>query len=61
LRDTGEYHTIAGFVLDQLGHLPKVGECVVFRAHKFEVMDMDGRRIDQVLVAAVPEADPALE
>jgi putative hemolysin len=61
LRDTGKYHTVAGFVLDQLGHLPKVGESFVFRGHKYEVMDMDGRRIDEVLVAAVPEADPALE
>jgi putative hemolysin len=55
----GEYHTVAGFVLDQLGHLPKVGESVVFRGHTFEVVDMDGRRIDEVLVSAVPEADPA--
>jgi putative hemolysin len=60
LRDTGEYNTVAGFVLDQLGHLPKVGDSFVFRGHKYEVMDMDGRRIDQVLVAAVPGADPAI-
>jgi putative hemolysin len=61
LRDAGEYHTVAGFVLDQLGHLPKVGESFVFRGHRFEVVDMDGRRVDEVLVAAVPEADPTVE
>jgi len=60
LRDTGEYHTVGGFVLDQLGHLPNVGDSFVFRGHKYEVMDMDGRRIDQVLVAAAPAADPAM-
>jgi putative hemolysin len=53
LRD--EYHTVAGFVLDQLGHLPKVGESFIFRGYKFEVADMDGRRIDQVLITAVSE------
>jgi putative hemolysin len=61
VRDMGEYHTVAGFVLDQLGRLPKVGESFVFRGYRFEVVDMDSRRIDEVLVAAVPEADPALE
>jgi putative hemolysin len=61
LRDTGEYHTVAGFVLDRLGHLPKTGESFVFQGHTFEVVDMDGRRIDEVLVAAVLEADPAVE
>ena len=60
LRDAGEYHTVAGCVLDQLGHLRKVGESFVFRGHKFEVVDMDGRRIDEILVTAVPEANPTL-
>jgi hypothetical protein len=31
----------------------------VFRGHTFEVVDMDGRRIDEVLVSAAPEADHA--
>jgi CBS domain containing-hemolysin-like protein len=36
-----------------------VGESFVFRGHTFEVVDMDGRRIDEVLVSAVPENDPS--
>jgi putative hemolysin len=55
LREGDKHHTVAGFVLDQLGHLPKVGESFVFRGYKFEVADMDGRRIDRVLITAASE------
>jgi putative hemolysin len=59
LRDKGDYHTVAGFMLDQLGHLPTVGESFTFQGFKFEVADMDGRRIDQVLVSPVSKPDDA--
>ena len=45
-----DYTTLAGFVLAELGHLPAVGERLTWRDLDFEVMDMDGRRIDQLLV-----------
>jgi CBS domain containing-hemolysin-like protein len=45
----GDFHTIAGFVVQQLGHLPKVGEHFVYESWRFEVVDLDGRRIDKVL------------
>lgn len=45
-----DFHTLAGFVLKMLGHLPKVGERFLWQGHTFEVIDMDGRRIDKVLV-----------
>jgi putative hemolysin len=46
-----KYETVAGFVLAELNHLPTVGE-VFERGHwRFEVMDLDGRRIDKVLVS----------
>jgi len=46
-----KYETVAGFVLAELNHLPAVGE-VFERGHwRFEVMDLDGRRIDKVLVS----------
>jgi CBS domain containing-hemolysin-like protein len=48
----GGFHTIAGFVLSQLGHLPGVGEHFDYEGWRFEVVDLDGRRIDKVL--AVP-------
>lgn len=44
------YQTLAGFVLDKLGHLPVAGEAVQERGYRFEVVDLDGRRIDMVLV-----------
>ena len=53
LADIGEwrgFHTLAGYVLQQLGHLPKIGEQFEARGYRFEVVDMDGRRIDRVRV-----------
>jgi putative hemolysin len=45
----GDYETLAGFVLHQLGHLPVSGESITWEGWCFEVIDMDGRRIDKVL------------
>jgi putative hemolysin len=48
-----KFETVAGFVLAELNHLPQVGE-VFERGHwRFEVMDLDGRRIDKVLVTRI--------
>ena len=44
------YHTAAGFVLHRLGHLPAVGESFDAQGWRFEVVDLDGRRIDRILV-----------
>jgi CBS domain containing-hemolysin-like protein len=52
----GGFHTIAGFMLRQLGHLPKVGEHFNYEGWRFEVVDLDGRRIDKVM-AIPPEAE----
>jgi putative hemolysin len=46
-----EYETVAGYILSELNHLPKVGETFERGAWKFEVLDLDGRRIDKVLVS----------
>ncbi|CAK0744353.1 putative hemolysin [Azospirillaceae bacterium] len=54
LRDDGDYHTLAGFVLTRLGHVPVASEHFLWRGVYFEVMDMDGRRIDKVLVRLAP-------
>lgn len=51
-RPEGDFHTIAGFVLFQLEHLPEAGESFDYEGWRFEVVDMDGRRIDKVL--AIP-------
>ena len=55
--ETGAYHTIGGFVMARLGRVPKTADTFEWGGLKFEVMDMDGRRIDKVMVArkaAVP-------
>lgn len=46
-----DYQTVAGLVLDKLGRLPEIGDSFVVRDYRFEVLDLDGRRIDKVLVS----------
>jgi magnesium and cobalt exporter, CNNM family len=55
--EEGDFHTVAGFVLGQLGHLPEVGEQFDYEGWRFEVVDLDGRRIDKVL-AIPPKPKP---
>jgi putative hemolysin len=50
------YHTAAGFVLDNIGHLPVVGESFDAHSWRFEVVDLDGRRIDKILARRVGAA-----
>ncbi|MBB4346812.1 MULTISPECIES: hemolysin family protein [Rhizobiaceae] len=45
------YETVAGFVLDELKHLPELGESFTTHGWTFEVVDLDGRRIDKLLVS----------
>ena len=50
LPDEGEYHTLAGLLLHLFRRLPREGEGISHGGWRFEVVDMDGRRIDKVLV-----------
>ena len=45
----GDYATLAGLIIEELGHLPTPGEYVTIDGWCFEVVDLDGRRIDKVL------------
>lgn len=45
-----DYATVAGLVLDKMGKLPLLGEQLVLAGWRIEVVDMDGRRIDKLLV-----------
>ncbi|MCC6864498.1 MAG: HlyC/CorC family transporter [Rhodobacteraceae bacterium] len=47
----GDYETVAGLVLNIFGRLPSLGEVIVAEGMCFEVIDMDDRRIDKVLVS----------
>ncbi len=47
----GDYDTVAGLVLHQLGRIPELGAVFTVEGHRFEVIDLDARRIDKVLVS----------
>lgn len=46
----GDYHTIAGFMIDKLGRIPMAGDYFIWNDIRFEVVDMDARRVDKVLI-----------
>jgi putative hemolysin len=48
---------LAGFVLDHLGQIPKTGASFLHENARFEVVDMDGNRIDKVLIEVSPKSD----
>lgn len=47
------YHTAAGFALSQLGQLPAVGECFDAFGWRFEIVDLDARRIDKMIATRI--------
>jgi putative hemolysin len=53
LPDERDYQTVAGFALAALEHIPATGEVFEARGFRFEVIDMDGRKIDKLLVTRV--------
>ena len=53
--ERGDYHTVGGFVMTHLRHIPKEGERFELDGLSFEVVDMDGNRVDKVLVTPVPD------
>lgn len=56
-----EYETLSGFVMMSLGRLPQPTDRFEWHDLNFEVMDMDGRRVDKVLVTTLPQRPPAPE
>ena len=50
--DRGRYNTLAGMVMLLLGRLPKTADAVQWEGWRFEVVDLDGKRVDKVLVTA---------
>jgi putative hemolysin len=55
----GSYHTLAGLLLALLRRVPRVGDRIVFGGWRFEVLEMDGRRVDKVLAGREPAAEIA--
>ncbi|MCC6792883.1 MAG: HlyC/CorC family transporter [Thermomicrobiales bacterium] len=53
----GLFETLGGFVLTRIGHIPAAGERFTWEGWTFEVMDMDGHRVDKVLATPLPGSD----
>jgi putative hemolysin len=57
--ERGRYHTLSGMMMLLIGRLPRVTDTVEWEGWKFEVVDMDGKTIDKILAARLPEAQSA--
>lgn len=56
-----EYDTLAGFILHELQRIPAVGDTFEWRGFEFEIIDMDGQRIDKVIVKISDEIRKGME
>lgn len=53
--ERGRYHTLSGMMMLLTGRLPKVADMVTWEGWRLEIVDMEGRTIDEVLASRVPE------
>jgi putative hemolysin len=58
--EAGAYHTLGGFVMARLGRVPKTADRFEWGGMQFEVVDMDGRRIDKVMVHRAVSREPGV-
>lgn len=56
----GDFHTLAGFVIDKLGRIPSAGDNFIWEKARFQVVDMDNRRVGKVLIQPPPSLEPEL-
>ena len=56
--DRGRYNTLAGMIMLLLGRLPATADAVEWDGWRFEVVDLDGKRVDKVLVSRITEPQP---
>jgi putative hemolysin len=61
LPDENEYETLAGLVLILMGRIPKAADLCEWNGLRIEIMDMDGNRVDKVLVTTLPPASMKVE
>ncbi len=55
LEEKNGYNTVAGFVVTNIGHIPEAGNYFEWEGYRFEVIDMDGTRVDKIMVVKLPE------
>lgn len=53
-QEKGNYRTLGGFCMRQIGSIPKVGDEFVWQKKKYKIIKMDGRRVDKVLIQDLP-------
>ena len=56
--ERGRYNTLAGMIMLLLGRLPHTADAVEWGGWRFEVIDLDGKRVDKVLVSRLPADFP---
>lgn len=61
LPDEEEYETLGGFILMHMGRVPQAADAFEWGGLTFEVMDMDGNRVDKVMVTTLPVNPPTAE
>jgi putative hemolysin len=49
--DSGDFQTLGGFMMARINRVPMVGDRIIVKGFRFEVMNMDGRRVERVLIA----------
>jgi putative hemolysin len=54
--ESGDFETLGGFLMSRLERIPEIGDATDWDGRRFEVVDMDGRRVDRVLVSRLPES-----
>jgi putative hemolysin len=52
--EDNDFRTLAGFIITYLGHIPNIGESLEALGYRFEIIDMDGNRIDKILLSQLP-------
>lgn len=57
LFEKSDFHTLGGLILQYLQHVPQSGETLSWNGFLFEIVDMDGARIDKVLVTKIQQSD----
>lgn len=55
--EEGDFHTLAGFILHLAGELPGAGDSYEYQGYKFTVREMDGNRIDKLVIEHFPKPD----
>ncbi len=57
--ESGRYQTLGGLAMLQIGRVPVTGDTFATAGYRFEVVDMDGKRVDKVLVSRLPSDESA--